>query len=191
MDDVAEYMSQLPPPRFLIGISWGAKLAVGLQRRHPGLTDGLVLIGPGLCPRVRPPLGEWMRIAAWRFLSPRRLFWIPLTEPELFTANRERRQFILDDRRALHQATARFLFESARLDVYLRFATRHVTMPVLVLLAGEDRIVDNGATRRYIERFATKDKTIIEYPHAHHTLEFEPGGPPYLLDLLTWMGARR
>jgi len=190
LDDIAECMATLERPRFLVGISWGGKLAVGLQRRHPGLTDGLVLIAPGFCPRVRPPLSERLRIFASRFFSPRRLFRIPLNDPELFTANHDRRQYILDDPLALHQATARFLFESARLDIYLGFAARQVTMPVLLLLAGQDQIIDNAATQSYVERFATKDKTVIEYPDAHHTLEFEPGGPPFILDLLTWIGAR-
>jgi alpha-beta hydrolase superfamily lysophospholipase len=190
LDDVAEYLAALSRPRFVIGISWGGKLAVGLERRHPGLTDGVVLIAPGVCPRVRPPLGEQVRIALSRFVAPRRLFQIPLADPALFTANPERRAFIRDDALALRRATARMLFESRRLDVYVRFAARHVTVPVLLLLAEQDRVIDNAATRRFVERFPTRDQTVIEYPGAHHTLDFEPGGPPYVGDLLGWLGNR-
>jgi alpha-beta hydrolase superfamily lysophospholipase len=187
LDDIAEFMAGLRRPRFLVGISWGGNLAVALQRRHPGLTDGLVLIAPGLCPRVRPPFGEGLRIFVSRLFSPRRQFWIPLNEPQLFTANRERQKFIRDDPLALHQASARLLFESRRMDIYLRFAPKHVTMPVLVLLGGRDRIIDNAATRRFVDRFATADRTVTEYPEAHHTLEFEADGPPFLDDLLRWL----
>jgi len=183
-------MASLQRPRFLVGISWGGKLAVGLQRRHPGLTDGLVLIAPGLCPLVRPPFGERLRIFASRFLAPRKRFPIPLNEPELFTANPEGREFIRADPLALREATARLLFESGRMDVYLRFAARHVTIPTLLLLAGRDRIIDNSATRRFIQQFPTTDTTIIEYPDAHHTLEFEAGGPPFLADLIEWLDRR-
>jgi alpha-beta hydrolase superfamily lysophospholipase len=190
LDDIAEFMSNQQPPRFLVGISWGGKLAIGLQRRHPGLTDSLVLIAPGLCPRVRPSLGERLRIIASRFIAPKRLFAIPLNDSELFTANRERQEFIRNDPLALHEATARLLFESSRMDVYLRYAARHVSMPVLVLLAENDCIIDNAATRRFVERFATTDRTIIEYPGAHHTLEFEPNGPPFIDDLLKWLRDR-
>src|SRR5581483_10476397 len=188
LDDIAEFLTSLPRPRFLIGISWGGKLAVGLQRRHPGLTDGLILIAPGLRPRVRPSLAEWVRVFSARFLSPRRQYWIPLNDPSLFTDAPAQREFIRNDRLALHQATARLLFESARMDVYLRFAARHITMPLLILLAEHDRIIDNAATRRYVERFPTQDRTVIEYAGAHHTLEFEPGGPPFLEDMLNWLG---
>src|SRR3954467_2722226 len=41
LDDVAEVLrARRPPPGqpvFLLAISWGGKLAVGLERRHPGL----------------------------------------------------------------------------------------------------------------------------------------------------------
>jgi alpha-beta hydrolase superfamily lysophospholipase len=187
LDDVAEFMAEQPRPRILIGISWGGKLAVGLQRRHPGLTDGLVLIAPGLFQRIRPSLGERTRIFASRFLAPRRRFLIPLNEPDLFTANPERQQFIRTDPLALRDATARLLFESGRMDVYLRFVARHVSMPTLLFLAGKDRIIDNVATRRFVDRFQSADRTVIEYENAQHTLEFEPGGAPFVGDLLRWL----
>jgi alpha-beta hydrolase superfamily lysophospholipase len=190
LDDVAEFITPLPGPRFLMGISWGGKLAVGFQRRHPGQCDGLILIAPGLSPRVRPPLGERLRIVAARFLTPRRPFAIPLNEPELFTANPVRQRYIRDDSLGLRAATARMLFESGRIDVYLRFAARHVAVPVLLLLAEHDRIIGNTATRRFVERFPTTDRTIIEYAGKHHTLEFEPGGPPFVNDVLKWLERR-
>jgi alpha-beta hydrolase superfamily lysophospholipase len=187
LDDIAEFMRTQPVPRFLLGISWGGKLAVGLQRRHPGLCDGLVLIAPGLCPLIRPSFGERARILASRCFTPRRRFPIPLNDPDLFTADPERQRFIRDDPLALREASARLLFESARMDVYLRFAAKYVRAPVLVLLAGRDRIIDNAATRRLVGRFPTPDRTVIEYADAHHTLEFEPGGAPFLTDLVNWL----
>jgi alpha-beta hydrolase superfamily lysophospholipase len=187
IDDVAEYVVGLPRPRFVAGISWGGKLAVGLQCRHPGLVDGLILVAPGLCSRVRPPFVQRVRIAASRCIAPGRRFPIPLNDPDLFTANPERQEFIRSDALALREATARLLFESARMDIYLRFAAKHVTVPILLLLAEHDRITDNAATRRFVERLPSGDRTVIEYAGAHHTLEFEPGGPPFVGDVLKWL----
>jgi len=39
----------------------------------------------------------------------------------------------------------------------------------LTLLAEKDRIIDNIRHRQFIERFASHDKKVIEYPGAHHT----------------------
>jgi alpha-beta hydrolase superfamily lysophospholipase len=191
LDDLAEYLHDLrrgaSRPVFLVAISWGGKLAVALQRRHPGLVDGLVLLCPGFFARVRLPLGQRARVFGARLVRPRRLFPIPLNEPELFTAEPRWQRFIRDDPLSLHQATARLLLESVRLDAYLRFAPRHVRVPVLLLLAEKDRVIDNRRTRRYVERFASSDREIIEYPGAHHTLEFEPDPDRFIDDVRRWL----
>jgi alpha-beta hydrolase superfamily lysophospholipase len=191
IDDLAEFLRELPrsprKPVFVAAISWGAKVATALQRRYPGLTDGLALLCPGYCPIVRPPLRQRLAILACRVPAPRRLFPVPLSDPQLFTANPHWQQFIRDDPLGLRQATARLLLESVRLDAYLRFVPRHVKVPVLVLLAGRDRIIDNARTRRFVSRLASADRSIIEYPTAHHTLEFEPNPDPFINDVKQWL----
>jgi alpha-beta hydrolase superfamily lysophospholipase len=192
LDDIAEFIQaetkpSLGIPTFLLAISWGGKLAVALERRHPGLVDGLALICPGFFPKVRPSFGERLRIALTRLWSPERLFPVPLNDPGLFTANPRWQRFIQEDPLGLRQATARLLVESARLDAYLRWIPPCIRIPMLVLLAEKDRIIDNIRTRRFIERLASSDKRIIEYPGAHHTLEFEPNPEVYLGDLQRWL----
>ena len=190
LDDVAEFITSLPADglrRFLAAISWGGKLAVGLQYRHPDLVDGLTLLCPGLFPKVRPSLVQRFLIARARVRSPGKFFPVPLNEPELFTDSPDWQRYVAEDRFGLRFATARFLFSSFSLDIYLRRAGKSVGLPVLLQLAECDRVIDNAKTRAYVERFPTEDKQIIEYPGAHHTLEFEPEGHPFVGDLLGWL----
>lgn len=198
LDDLAEFLQAQPRtstrgdkvarlPVFLGAISWGGKLAAALERRHPGLIDGLMLLCPGFFPKVRPSLGQRLKIVLSRLFRPRKLFPIPLNDPELFTATPRWQQFLRDDPLRLHHATARFLIESVRLDGYLRFVPRYVHVPVLLLLAAQDRIINNAKTRTYVERFAARDKEILEYPGAHHTLEFEPDPEMFITDLIRWL----
>ncbi len=192
LDDVAEFLysaTGLHPgvPRFLVAISWGGKLGVALQRRHPGLTDGLALLCPGFFPRLGPPLRRRLAIVLARLVRPRMLFPIPLNDPELFTETPRWQQFIRDDPLSLRQATARLLIESVRLDGYVRFLTDYVQLPVLVMLAEKDRIIDNERTLAYVGRFDTIDKEVLIYPGAHHTLEFEPDPERFIADLRGWI----
>jgi alpha-beta hydrolase superfamily lysophospholipase len=149
--------------------------------------DGLILAAPGFFPRVAPTMRERLAMLGARLMSPGRLFPVPLDEPQLFTATPRWLDFLRNDSLALRQATARFFIESVRLDWYLHFAADSVTMPLLTLLAESDRIIDNARTRAYLKRFPTPDKTIIEYPGAHHTLEFEPDPEPFVRDILAWL----
>jgi alpha-beta hydrolase superfamily lysophospholipase len=195
LDDLNEFIGPLRTetpeiPVVLVACSWGGKLATALCRRHPEDVDALVLICPGMFPKVRPPLKQRLRIAWSRLLAPRRRFPIPLNDPTLFTATPLWREFIAKDPLALHEATARLLFESVRLDFYLRAAPPHVNVPVLLMLAEQDRIIDNLATRAFVERFASADKQIIEYADAHHTLEFEPDPDRFVEDLIQWLRVR-
>ena len=122
-----------------------------------------------------------------RLVAPRRLFNIPLNDPELFTSEPKHQQFLREDPLRLTLATSRLLVESVRLDLYLRWCPRYVTPPVLLLLAGQDRIIHNEPTRCLLERFATQDRRLIEYPEAHHTLEFEPDPDRHVDDILRWL----
>jgi alpha-beta hydrolase superfamily lysophospholipase len=198
LDDVAEFLTALPRttprghtvarlPVFLGAISWGGKLAVALERRHPGLIDGLMLFCPGFSSRVRPSLSQRLLIFLYRLVRPRKLFPIPLNDPELFTLNPRWLPFLRDDPLRLHQVTARLLIESVRLDGYLRFVPKYVHVPVLMLLAEHDRIINNARVRAFVHRLATPDKEIIEYAGAHHTLEFEPDPERFIGDVLTWL----
>jgi alpha-beta hydrolase superfamily lysophospholipase len=190
LDDLAEFLRPLrgAVPVFLLAISWGGKLATALQRRHPGLVDGLLLLCPGFRSLVEPPFLQKLKIAWARLTRRKWRFPIPLNDPELFTANPRWQQFLRDDPLALRDATARLLIESKRLDYYLKVVPKHVHVPVLLLLARHDRIIANEPTRCFVERFASRDVEVIEYPEAHHTLEFEPEPDRFIDDMIGWLG---
>lgn len=196
LDDVEEFLAAVRSgaagaaadrPVFLAGISWGGKLAVALEARRPGLVDGLALLCPGFFARVRPPLRERLAIAWARLVAADRLFPIPLDDPGLFTATPRWQRFIQDDPLSLRRASARLLIASVALDRFLRAAPARIRVPVLLLLAENDRIIDNARTRQYVQRFAAPDKEVIAYPGAHHTLEFEPDPERFIHDLLDWL----
>ncbi len=191
LDDVVEFVQDLRSrqgwlPTFLCGISWGGKLAAGLPYRKPGLVDGLVLLCPGLVPRIAPSFPQRARIAIASRLRPDRLFPVPLNEPELFTASPAWRKYIDSDPLGLRQATARFLFSSFLFDIYLRRAVKRLTMPVFLALAEHDRIIDNARTRALAAGFPG-EVTVKEYPDAHHTLEFEGETHPWQADFREWL----
>lgn len=190
--DVVEYLGTLRQcapdrPNALAGISWGGKLAVIAAAEHPEAVDALALICPGLHPRVGVTLGQRLNIA-WAYLTDRRkAFPIPLGDPALFTANPAGQAFIAADPLGLRAGTAGLLAASTFLDRRVARTPRLVRQPALLMLAGRDRIVDNGRTRAFFERLATPDRRLIEYPEAHHTLEFEADPGRYAGDLADWL----
>lgn len=193
--DIAEYLERLrriepSAPIALAGISWGGKLAVIAAARYPRLVDALALICPGLRPRVGVPLGERLAIAWAYFTNRRKTFAIPLSDPALFTASPEGQAFIASDRLGLHAGTAGLLAASVFIDRSVRRNLPDVRQPALLMLADEDRIVNNAMTLADFERFGSEDRRVIAYPDAHHTLEFEPDPTRYAADLIEWLDGR-
>jgi alpha-beta hydrolase superfamily lysophospholipase len=190
--DLVERLRQLRAvdpgvPVVVAAISWGGKLAVIAAADHPELVDGVALLCPGLHPRVGVSMRERLRIMRAFLTDRRKTFAIPLSDPALFTANPEGQRFITNDRLSLHAATAGLLAASTFIDRWVRRAPRRVKTPVLLMVAGQDRIVNNVKTLEYFHKLASLDKTLIEYPEAHHTLEFEPDPSRYARDLIAWL----
>jgi acylglycerol lipase len=192
LDDLAESLAALKQedpslPIALAGISWGGKLAVVAAGKHPERVDALALICPGLHPRVDVSSRQRLAIG-WAVLTNRRkTFPIPLGDPALFTANPTGQAFIAADDLSLRLATAGLLASSAWIDRQVRLIPPRVRQPVLLMLAGQDRIVDNARTLAYFQRLASPSRSLIEYADAHHTLEFEPDPTRYALDLAAWL----
>jgi len=174
-------------PTALVGISWGGKLAAIVAARRPDLVDAIALVCPGLQPRVDVSRKERFQIAWAFFTNRRRTFPIPLSDPALFTANPEGQAFIADDPIGLREATAGLLAASFIIDRLVRRSPARVRQPALLMLAGQDRIVDNVRALDYFEKLASSDRQVIDYPDGHHTLEFEPDPSRYALDLVAWL----
>jgi alpha-beta hydrolase superfamily lysophospholipase len=192
VSDITEWLQSIhnedpSVPITLAGISWGGKVALITASKYPELVDGIALICPGLLPRVGVSFREKLQIA-WAMLTNRRKpFPIPLSDPALFTSNPQARSFIATDPFSLRQGTAGLLAASFFIDQRVKRAPAKVIQPILLMLAGQDRIVDNARTLAYFQRLASTNRQVIEYADGHHTLEFEPEPTRYAHDLIGWI----
>lgn len=194
IDDVRELLvhvsSQAPQlPTVLLSMSWGGKLALAVAALETARLSGLALLYPAIRPQVRPSwwqdvLLSWCRQRGYvNGLMP-----VPLDDPALFTSDPAFQERLRNDPLALHQVTRGFLMASRDLDGRIEAAPSAITCPVLVMLAGRDRIIDNSAVRKFAARFSGIT-TIHEYPDAAHTLEFETFREAFLANLLAWLNA--
>jgi alpha-beta hydrolase superfamily lysophospholipase len=187
LDDLREFMAAGPKdiPAILLATSWGGKLGVALAAAKEPPMQQLVLLCPGIFPRMKPTLSTRLGVAWSRFVKPRRRFLIPLNDPELFTLSSKWQFFLARDPLALHYATARLLAESFFLDQHLKRIKALSPIPTLLLLGGQDRIIRNDRTESWLKTIAPQTK-VIRYPESHHTFEFEDNCP-FVRDILTWI----
>ena len=173
-------------PVFLAASCWAATLGIVYAGQRPTPLAGLLLLGPGLFPRVNLSPARRVAVVAGHLVRPMARLPIPLT-PELYTANPPYRDFIRNDPLRLLEATTRFFWETFRLDRRRRTASARLELPVLVLQGENDEMMDVPATRRWFSELAGDHDTYRAYPGAGHTLDFEPDRTPYVDDVLHWL----
>src|SRR3712207_2265242 len=91
LDDVEEMVRLVSSehqttPIFLAASSWAAKLAVVYAAERPASLSGLLLLGPGLLPKVNLSPTRQLFVVVGHLVAPTARLPIPLT-PELYTAN--------------------------------------------------------------------------------------------------------
>jgi alpha-beta hydrolase superfamily lysophospholipase len=191
VDEIVSFVrsANVGRPLFLAGSSWAAKLAVVYAAARAEFLSGLLLLGPGLMPRVNLPLWRRLQVIAGHGLTPTARIPIPLT-PEMYTRNPAYLEFIRSDELRLLTATSRFFWETARLDRRRGSASERLRSPLLVVQGEDDAMMDVSKTTAWFSRLHAEDKTYVGYPGAGHTLEFESDRTRYVDDLAGWMLAR-
>jgi acylglycerol lipase len=177
-----------PLPVTLVGISWGGKIAAALAALFPDELQALALLYPGLEPRIRP---TWWQRKKLRFAETfeivRSDIPVPLKDARLFTGQPEWQRFIEDDPLALHSVTSGLLNSGLQLDRLLTAHAHNSRHPSLLMLAGNDDVIDNARTRTRINSLGSRHQTTLLYEHARHTLEFEPNRDQIFSDLIQWL----
>ncbi|MCA9075085.1 MAG: alpha/beta fold hydrolase [Planctomycetaceae bacterium] len=195
-DDVTEFARDLDElrsndeatiPIYLLGLSWGARLASTVCARHPGLFDGLILLYPGIYTQIQPSTLQRIALQLTRTLGAgTRRVPVPLDKSQ-FTTDPQWQQFIMNDPLATREVSVSFLLESESLARTAVKGLKWLALPRLVMLAGQDDIVDRRSTDQLLSRMPPKQLSLIEYPEARHTLDFEPCRDQFVRDLIHWI----
>jgi alpha-beta hydrolase superfamily lysophospholipase len=186
LDDFEDYMNGLNPtlPTVVLGISWGGKLAALLASRPSRHIVGSGLICPGIYAYQQVAMAkQWfIRAASKAGLGTLRVP-IPLADPALFTNSSFYQTYIRDDPFTLRRVTIRFAAADLELNRMVRSCAHQIQIPMFLMLAGQERIVDNQRTLEFWNNVTSPIKELVEYPQAAHTLEFEADPSQYLNDL--------
>lgn len=157
---------------FLVGLSWGGKLALGYGLTYPEDIRGLVLITPGIRALVDVSLFTKFKILVFSQTQPMKPIATPI-KPEMFTTAARTLEFIQRDPLRLKYATAGFFFESRRLDGYIDGLISNLRLPVQLFLAGGDRIIDNEGVRLVLEQGAQDNLEIVTYEDQTHSIQLD------------------
>jgi len=170
---------------FLIGLCLGGKIAVDFFYYHQDCLDGLILISPSLKTRLKFSLRDKLSI----LFRPNSLLKVPINDT-MFTSNEKHLKLIDKDSLRLRYIPGQHFLEIAKMDCHLKAASNNIKLPVLLMLAGIDEIIDTRSCRKWCERLPSTDKTIKFYKDYHHILVFEPKADEVMEDIALWIKRR-
>lgn len=177
------------PPLHLVGLSWGGKLATAVALAQPANVASLILVTPGLCAQVDLSVGQKLAVAFDLLWGGTRHFDVPIT-PEMFTQDPQLLDFLRRDPLRLTRVTSRFLMATRCLDRTVRQHITDLRVPVLLLLAEDDTIVDNDAVLRLLSRLAPGQLQLWRYENAMHSVQLERT-EAMVDDIVTFLATRQ
>jgi alpha-beta hydrolase superfamily lysophospholipase len=158
----------------LLGHCFGAKLALAFALSYPQEAKSLTLIAPpqfALKADITPfeklkVLGTMLTGMEWEVEVP--------AKDEMFTKNPEKNLFIKADDLRLQNMTTTLCRETFKIDRWINKNLSQLTLPILVLLAKEDEIVDTNKIQRVLFKRLNGNQKAMETYDCYHDLFFEP-----------------
>lgn len=173
-------------PFFLFGHSMGGLIAARYVLDHPNAFRGAVLSAPALLPApgITPAA-----VLAGRILSVLApgigLFRL---DSDLLTRDAEAVKAYRADRLVYHGKTpARLAIELLKTMRSVERQAAGITLPFIILLGSEDKIVNPDGAKMLYEKAGSKDKTLKVYDGLYHETFNDPERERVLGDMVDWL----
>ncbi len=85
------------------------------------------------------------------------------------------------------KTTARLAAELLKAMQRIAFEANRITLPVLILHGGDDKLADPAGARMLYDKVNSRDKTIKIYDHLYHEIINEPERRTVLEDMEKWL----
>jgi acylglycerol lipase len=157
----------------VVGVSWGGKLAVAAYVHDPESVKSLSLVTPGLFPKLGVSKDMQSKIGFAMLYEPLERFDIPLSDADRFSNNPQWQEFFNTDPLTLRQCSASFYLASRRMDKIIAHLPKTNPVPIHLLLAGDERIIENDKTTAFVNSLPFPETRITTYDNARHSLESE------------------
>lgn len=157
-------------PIFMLGHSMGGLAIIRTLQERKLPIQAVILSSPCISLSEYPPKGlEWIS-KVLNYVHPSMLFDSKLSV-EMATRNKEIQELDKNDSLYVTKVSVRW-YRELRKAMKLAFMNIHKLpdIPILLMQAGEDKIVDKTAVRQWFDKLPISEKTYKEWPKLYHEI---------------------
>jgi alpha-beta hydrolase superfamily lysophospholipase len=173
---------------FLLGHSMGGLIVLRFTEIFKDAVDGVIASSPGLAPAMKIPV---VKGGVAKLISN---IWPTLTfdnelDPSHLTHDPAIVQAYINDPLVNRRISARWFTEFLSAMDAANSDVTAIHIPILMQVAGSDRLVDPQRSKNFFESLTTKDKTFFFYDDLYHEIYNELGQnrEKVLNDLINWL----
>jgi alpha-beta hydrolase superfamily lysophospholipase len=174
---------------FLAGESFGGILSFLLAQKQEKAFSGLILFAPAFSIKMQVSWWDYLQVALHLFINPKKQFKARL-KAEMCTRDPVYQQQLDSDPLESREVSAKFMANYFLAERQARKVPTKLVIPVLFLVAGQDKIVNPQETKRIFRWLDAKDKELIKYPEMSHALSIDLGKEQVFADILKWIKNR-
>lgn len=175
-------------PLLILGHSMGGLVVLRFAQRFGNTVSGVIASSPALAPAVSiPPVKAALGHLMSR-IRPQLTFDNQLA-PEHISHDDSVVQAYISDPLVLGRVSARLFTEMTKTMERTHQDAPLLSAPLLLQAAGDDRLVNPDASRKFFEHIGSSDKTLHVYPGLFHEIYNEEPSlrQQVLTDLETWL----
>ncbi|MHB8909172.1 MAG: alpha/beta hydrolase [Syntrophales bacterium] len=173
-------------PVFLVGHSMGGLIAACFLTAHQTGLAGAVLSGPAVKPPGTIPKALIVLGRVLSFAIPR-MGLMPLQAGEVSRDPAVVDAYLADPLVCKEKITARLGAEMLDAMERIPVEARRITLPILIVQGGADKLVDPAGARLLYDTVASTDKKLIVYDGLYHEVFNEPEHDRVLTDVYAWL----
>jgi len=174
---------------FVLGESLGGLVAFNLACRHPEAFAGQVLLSPAFKSAMKFPLTAYLKLAALIGIKPDATVPVPFTSA-MCTRDKSYQSVMDANPDELRVASLKCLLSTLVEQGRARRLAKTLRVPSLLLISGNDLLVDERTSRKLFEKLTLPDKTLLAYPDMLHALSVDLGREKVFRDIAEWADKR-
>jgi alpha-beta hydrolase superfamily lysophospholipase len=184
---LAEIRTRHPGARvFVLGHSMGGIFTTHLAAKDGDKLAGMLYLNPWIKESTSASPGTLLAVLAGGLLKSKRL-WGLTGGPDVMTTNPGAVEMLNADPHWRRAETASFFLQIQRMRMPVLKLAKSITLPALVMQAGEDKSILASGSRTLYEALGSHDKTWKTYPGYAHDSEFEADRTQMDGDIAAWI----